>query len=57
MKASNPKVMIQAYRLLTERMAQEGPISHRYDGEADLPERASISSRGSGCIRWSTNVR
>jgi len=26
-----------------QRMAQEGPISHRYDGEADLPERAAAA--------------
>jgi hypothetical protein len=26
-----------------QRMAQEGPISHRYGGEADLPERAATA--------------
>ncbi len=36
MKASNPKVMIEAYRLLTARLAEEGddwnyPIHHRCD--------------------------
>jgi hypothetical protein len=30
-----------AARAHAERMAQEGPIAHRYGGEADLPERAA----------------
>lgn len=30
-----------AAKVHAERMAQEGPISHRYGGEPDLPERAA----------------
>lgn len=30
-----------AAKVHAERMAQEGPISHRYGGEEDLPERAA----------------
>jgi hypothetical protein len=30
-----------AARAHAQRMAQEGPIAHRYGGEADLPERAA----------------
>lgn len=32
-----------AARAHAQRMAQEGPISHRYGGEADLPERAATA--------------
>jgi len=32
-----------AARAHAERMAQEGPIAHRYGGEADLPERAATA--------------
>jgi len=32
-----------AARTHAQRMAQEGPISHRYGGEADLPERAAAA--------------
>ena len=32
-----------AARAHAQRMAREGPISHRYGGEADLPERAATA--------------